>query len=90
MIGCSEGGTSIEDLAEKFPDKIVKIPVDVREGLTDAQVSSVRQASVLTCGVLLHCALTDIISACAPEQSPRQLQHKQANLCDAAMSTSSS
>ena len=38
MIGCSEGGTSIEDLAEKFPDKIVKIPVDVREGLTDAQV----------------------------------------------------
>ena len=39
MIGCSEGGTSIEDLAEKFPDKIVKIPVDVREGLTDAQVS---------------------------------------------------
>ncbi len=38
MIGCSEGGTSIEDLAEKFPDKIVKIPVDVRKGLTDAQV----------------------------------------------------
>jgi len=31
------GGTSIEDLAEKFPDKIVKVPVDIREGITDAQ-----------------------------------------------------
>ena len=31
------GGTSIEDLAEKFPDKIVKVPIDVREGITDEQ-----------------------------------------------------
>ncbi len=31
MIGCSEGGTSIEDLAEKYPDKIVRIPVNVLE-----------------------------------------------------------
>lgn len=37
MIGCSEGGTSIEDLAEKYPDKIIKVPVDIREGITDAQ-----------------------------------------------------
>lgn len=37
MIGCSEGGTSIEDLAEKFPEKIVKIPIDIRQGITDAQ-----------------------------------------------------
>lgn len=37
MIGCSEGGTSIEDLAEKFPDKIIKIPIDIRHGITDAQ-----------------------------------------------------
>lgn len=28
----SEGGTSIEDLAEKYPDKIIKIPVDIRTG----------------------------------------------------------
>ena len=34
---CSEGGTSIEDLAEKYPDKIIKIPVDIRTGITDAQ-----------------------------------------------------
>lgn len=34
MIGCSEGGTSIEDLAEKFPEKIIKVPVDVIQGIT--------------------------------------------------------
>ena len=37
LIGCSEGGTSIEDLAEKYPEKIVRIPVDIREGITDEQ-----------------------------------------------------
>eukprot|EP00891_Asterochloris_glomerata_P003330 jgi/Astpho2/3330/Aster-04679 len=37
MIGCSEGGTSIEELAEKHPDKIIKVPVDIREGITDEQ-----------------------------------------------------
>ena len=37
MIGCGEGGTSIEDLAERYPDKIIKIPVDIRSGVTDAQ-----------------------------------------------------
>eukprot|EP00892_Ulva_mutabilis_P008560 jgi/Ulvmu1/6076/UM027_0054.1 len=39
MIGCSEGGTSIEDLAEKFPEKIIKIPVNINEGITDDQAS---------------------------------------------------
>jgi succinyl-CoA synthetase beta subunit len=39
MIGCSEGGTSIEDLAHKYPEKIVKIPVDAREGITDVQAT---------------------------------------------------
>lgn len=38
---CSEGGTSIEDLAEKYPDKIIKIPVDVRTGITDEQAMQV-------------------------------------------------
>eukprot|EP01025_Chloroclados_australasicus_P020484 TRINITY_DN2158_c0_g1_i1.p1 TRINITY_DN2158_c0_g1~~TRINITY_DN2158_c0_g1_i1.p1 ORF type:complete len:456 (-),score=66.98 TRINITY_DN2158_c0_g1_i1:367-1632(-) len=37
MIGCSQGGTSIEDLAEKYPEKIIKIPVDIRQGITDDQ-----------------------------------------------------
>lgn len=39
MIGCSEGGTSIEDLAEKYPEKIVRVPVDIRRGITDQEAS---------------------------------------------------
>ena len=35
MIGCSEGGTSIEDLAEKFPDKIIKVSVNRHVNRTD-------------------------------------------------------
>ena len=34
---CSAGGTSIEELAEKMPEKIVKIPVDKRKGLSSEQ-----------------------------------------------------
>ena len=48
MIGCSEGGTSIEDLAEKFPEKIIKIPVDIREGITDAQANEMVEGLAVT------------------------------------------
>jgi succinyl-CoA synthetase beta subunit len=49
MIGCGEGGTSIEDLAEKFPDKIIKIPIDIRSGITDEQANQmVEGLGVLT------------------------------------------
>ncbi|XP_028765491.1 succinate--CoA ligase [ADP-forming] subunit beta, mitochondrial [Neltuma alba] len=41
IISCRKGGTSIEDLAEKFPDMIVKVPVDVFEGLTDEGAAKV-------------------------------------------------
>ena len=37
VIACSEGGTSIEDLAEKFPDKLMRVPIDPFVGMTDAQ-----------------------------------------------------
>ena len=48
MIGCSEGGTSIEDLAEKYPEKIIKIPVDIREGITDAQANEMVEGLQVT------------------------------------------
>ena len=48
LIGCSEGGTSIEDLAETFPDKIVKIPVNMSEGLTDAQTAQMVEGLAVT------------------------------------------
>ncbi|KAK7345746.1 hypothetical protein VNO77_16357 [Canavalia gladiata] len=41
IIACRKGGTSIEDLAEKFPDMIVKVPVDVFEGITDEDAAKV-------------------------------------------------
>jgi len=48
MIACSEGGTSIEDLAEKYPEKIVKVPIDITEGITDAQALSVVEGLEVT------------------------------------------
>ncbi|XP_044504206.1 succinate--CoA ligase [ADP-forming] subunit beta, mitochondrial isoform X2 [Mangifera indica] len=41
IIGCSKGGTSIEDLAEKYPDMIVKVPIDVFKGITDDDAAKV-------------------------------------------------
>ena len=48
LIGCSEGGTSIEDLAEKFPEKILRIPVDSRSGLTDDQALQMVEGLAVT------------------------------------------
>ena len=45
-LRAAQGGTSIEELAEKFPDKIVKIPIDIRTGITDAQAMQVGAAWV--------------------------------------------
>eukprot|EP00850_Spirogloea_muscicola_P024197 SM000475S16796 [mRNA] locus=s475:90:2493:+ [translate_table: standard] len=41
IIACSKGGTSIEELAEKYPDMIIKVPVDAHEGITDEQAATV-------------------------------------------------
>ncbi len=41
IIACSEGGTSIEDLAEKYPDRIVKVAVKAGAALSDAQAAAV-------------------------------------------------
>lgn len=41
MIACSEGGTSIEDLAHNSPEKIIKVPVDIRTGPSDDDLTKV-------------------------------------------------
>ncbi|KAL7529252.1 hypothetical protein ACHAXR_002872 [Thalassiosira sp. AJA248-18] len=41
IIACSEGGTSIEDLAESSPEKIIKVPIDIRSGPSDDDVAKV-------------------------------------------------
>jgi len=37
IVACSEGGTSIEDLAESHPEKIIKMKINLDAGLTTAQ-----------------------------------------------------
>jgi len=37
MIGSKVGGTSIEDIAHESPDAIVRMPVNIMEGLNDAK-----------------------------------------------------
>eukprot|EP00386_Alphamonas_edax_P012254 GDKI01038345.1.p1 GENE.GDKI01038345.1~~GDKI01038345.1.p1 ORF type:complete len:434 (-),score=135.58 GDKI01038345.1:26-1273(-) len=37
MIGSRVGGMNIEDIAERHPEAIVKMPVDIIQGLSDAQ-----------------------------------------------------
>jgi succinyl-CoA synthetase beta subunit len=41
IIACSEGGTSIEDLAAKSPEKIIKVPININTGITDEQAKEV-------------------------------------------------
>merc|ERR1719506_1697964 len=41
IIACSEGGTSIEDLAASSPEKIIKVPVNINTGITDEQAFEV-------------------------------------------------
>ena len=54
IIACSEGGTSIEDLAEQFPDKIIKVPININTGITDADAAKVRARGRGTLGLLSH------------------------------------
>jgi len=43
MIGSKTGGTSIEDIAAKDPSAIVKVPVDIMEGLSDAMAKDMAE-----------------------------------------------
>eukprot|EP00244_Chara_vulgaris_P002301 TRINITY_DN1395_c0_g1_i2.p1 TRINITY_DN1395_c0_g1~~TRINITY_DN1395_c0_g1_i2.p1 ORF type:complete len:450 (+),score=134.09 TRINITY_DN1395_c0_g1_i2:201-1550(+) len=41
IIACAKGGTSIEDLAEKYPDMIIKVKINIEEGITHEQALQV-------------------------------------------------
>jgi succinyl-CoA synthetase beta subunit len=41
ILSCSKGRTSIEDLAEKYPDMIIKVPIDIFKGITDEDAAKV-------------------------------------------------
>ena len=40
VIACAEGGTSIEDLAEKYPEKIKKVPIDIVAGSEEIKLQA--------------------------------------------------
>lgn len=40
MIGSKTGGTSIEDIAEKDPSAIVKLPIDIMDGISTEQAKN--------------------------------------------------
>jgi len=44
MVGCATGGTSIEDVAAATPDAIIKIPVDIMDGITAEQAKQMASA----------------------------------------------
>ena len=37
MIASAQGGVNIEDVAAKNPDAIIKVPIDINEGFTNAK-----------------------------------------------------
>ena len=43
IIASREGGMDIEEVAEKTPDAILKVEVDVEEGITDAQTKEIHE-----------------------------------------------
>merc|ERR1711972_656959 len=43
MIGSKTGGTSIEDIAAKDPSAIVKVPVDIVKGISNAQAQEMAE-----------------------------------------------
>merc|ERR1711972_486903 len=43
MIGSKTGGTSIEDIAAADPTAIIKLPVDIMQGITEEQAMSMAQ-----------------------------------------------
>jgi succinyl-CoA synthetase beta subunit len=44
MVGCATGGTSIEDVAAATPDAIIKIPVDIMDGISAEQATKMAGA----------------------------------------------
>lgn len=77
MIGCSEGGTSIEDLAEKFPEKIVKVRQDT-SGQRLADQMSHCWAGAMRAGSHMRIAWLCLTSTCS-NQAWHALMHMYRN-----------
>jgi succinyl-CoA synthetase beta subunit len=60
LLMCNGGGTGIEELAERNPDKVVNIPLEYSQGITDDVVSTVCQKLAL--GEERHQEVKDLLS----------------------------
>ncbi|KAK8495651.1 hypothetical protein V6N12_063972 [Hibiscus sabdariffa] len=61
IIACSKGGTNVENLAEKFPNMIFIVPIDVFKVITIEDAAKV-----------VDCLATKIFSLCDPSQEDSQ------------------
>ena len=43
IVASPDGGVDIEEVAEKTPDRIKKMPVDIKTGLTDSMANEIAQ-----------------------------------------------
>jgi succinyl-CoA synthetase beta subunit len=56
MIGSKTGGTSIEDIAAKDPSAIIKVPIDIKDGLSDATAKQMATEMGFTGAQIDDCA----------------------------------
>ena len=56
IIASPDGGVDIEEVAEKTPDRIKKMPVDIHTGVTDAMATEVAEFLGFTGPLVAQCA----------------------------------
>ncbi|MBQ1877967.1 MAG: ADP-forming succinate--CoA ligase subunit beta [Erysipelotrichaceae bacterium] len=57
LMGCKEGGVEIEEVAKKTPEKIVKVPFTLQQGLKDYHINYFLEALDLPAGKQLNALL---------------------------------
>ena len=82
-IACSQGGTSIEELAEQFPDRIVRVPINPLVGMTEAQAAQIvdglqvgtdRTDALLQIQALYKARTLCTLCRCAESANPNSLR----------------
>merc|ERR1719312_876943 len=56
IVASPDGGVDIEEVAEKTPDRIKKVPVDINRGVTDAMAIEVAEFLGFTGPLVAQCA----------------------------------
>ena len=56
IVASPDGGVDIEEVAEKTPDRIKKMPVDIHTGVTDAMATELAEFLGFKGELVSHCA----------------------------------